>query len=235
MICLKKSLQNTYVQHNDITVLWMAESSMEKACSDHWLFGSHLKICWVGIWHVTGKTANGHCMLFHGGPHPFIRLWCHCVEHMCFGDFFVNKSLFASTKWIFNILVIFLCEHQLEVRDLLLQQFLHQTNWSFYKSLSQMLECSYLNKMWPKILGLRMGHNRKSILRPNLRPRSWRAPRGGGGGGGGGGGRGIVECLKDVEDPKSQTCLLPHRISQECDHVTWLFEKSYYPSILRYS
>ena len=45
------------------------------------------------------------------------------------------------------ILDIFLCEHQLEVRDLLLQQFLHQTNWSFYKSLSQMLECSYLNKM----------------------------------------------------------------------------------------
>ena len=37
-------------------------------------------------------------------------------------------------KWIFNILDIFLCEHQLEVRDSLLQQFLHQTNWSSYKS-----------------------------------------------------------------------------------------------------
>ena len=33
-----------------------------------------------------------------------------------------------------------------------------------------MLECFYLNKMLPKILGLRMEHNRKSILRPNLRP-----------------------------------------------------------------
>ena len=65
---------------------------------------------------------------------------------MCFGDFFVNKSLFASTNVDFQYLDIFLCEHQLEVRALLLQQFLHQTNWSFYKSLSQMLECSYLNK-----------------------------------------------------------------------------------------
>ena len=27
--------------------------------------------------------------------------------------FFVNKSLFASIKWIFNILDLFLCEHQL--------------------------------------------------------------------------------------------------------------------------
>ena len=70
MICLQKSLQNTYVQHNDITVLWMAESSLKKACSDHWLFGSHVKVCWVGMWHVTGKTANGHCMLFSWRTSP---------------------------------------------------------------------------------------------------------------------------------------------------------------------
>ena len=40
--------------------------------------------------------------------------------------FFVNKSLFAATKWIFNILDIFLCEHQLEVRYFGLKSLLRQ-------------------------------------------------------------------------------------------------------------
>ena len=50
--------------------------------------------------------------------------------------FFVNKSLFVSTKMDFQYFGHFLCEHQLEVRDLLLQYFLHQKNWSIYKILS---------------------------------------------------------------------------------------------------
>ena len=93
------------------------------------------------------QTANGHCMLFSWRTQPFINCDVIVLNICVLETFFVNKSLFASTKVDFNILDIFLCEHQLEVRDLLLQQFLHQTNWSFYKSLSQMLECSYLNKM----------------------------------------------------------------------------------------
>ena len=50
--------------------------------------------------------------------------------------------------------------------------FFHQTNYSeysMYTLLSQLVECCYLNKMWPKILGLRMDITEKSIFRHNLR------------------------------------------------------------------
>ena len=59
----------------------------------------------------------------------------------------VSKSLFAATKVDFINLDIFLCKHQLEVRNLLLQQILHQTNCSINKLLSGMLECCDLDKI----------------------------------------------------------------------------------------
>ena len=76
--------------------------------------------------------------------HKIVMSLC---QHMCFELFLSTHYYLLLQKWIFNILDIFLCEHQLEVGDLLLQYFFHQTYYSIYKLLSQMLECCYLNKM----------------------------------------------------------------------------------------
>ena len=76
-----------------------------------------------------------------------------------------NQILLFFTA--FNIL----CEHRLEVGDLLLQRFLHRIGWSFCGSLSWVLQCSCLNGMWPRMLGLGVGHNGGSILGPSLGPR----------------------------------------------------------------
>ena len=72
----------------------------------------------------AGAAANGFtdfsaCKFYHNST-AIHKTVMSLYQHMCFWTFFVNKFYLLLQKWIFNILT-FLCEHQLEVRDSLLQ------------------------------------------------------------------------------------------------------------------
>ena len=119
---------------------------------------------------ANGLTSFSLCKLTHNAAviHKTVMSLC---QHMCFWTIFVNKSLFAATKVDFQYFWHIFVWAPTRGKGLTITIIFSLDFYSIYKLWSQMLECCYLNKMWPKILGLRMGHNRKSILRPNLRSR----------------------------------------------------------------